>query len=151
MSPACKKAGGNIRYEYGDIVEKIPFEKNFDMITAFDVFMHLNEEQQLIKALNNVYQKLTSKGIFVWYECNAKNHFTQNNCATGTGYSKKEMDSYAEKTGFCRIACFDLHKTFPRVGNSVYLAQHFPLPLAKFMEKFIPGPAGNICHVYEKV
>jgi len=46
----------------GNVQERIPFNKKFDVITAIDVIEHLNNP---VKALNNIYSKLKKQGLFI--------------------------------------------------------------------------------------
>lgn len=55
-----------IHYQYVDLTEPggIPFDVQFDGIMAFVVFMHFKSEEEIMHALDNIYQSLERKGVF---------------------------------------------------------------------------------------
>ena len=65
----------SIKFLKGDIVTDCEFCNQFELITAFDIFMHLDTEEIINKALHNVNRSLKSNGFFVWFDAYSKNHF----------------------------------------------------------------------------
>ncbi len=87
----------NINYKSGDIVNSFNFDDRFDLITAFDVLMHLHTKELLDDALNNIYQNLNPNGFFIWYDTYAKDHFKCSEDAECNGFNSKQMDALAKK------------------------------------------------------
>ena len=46
----------------------IPLAKQFDYVTAFDVLMHIQEDDKYAKAIGNIYNLLKPGGLFVFSE-----------------------------------------------------------------------------------
>jgi SAM-dependent methyltransferase len=137
----------SIRYIQGDIVKGYDFGTKFDLITAFDVFMHFHTEEIIIRALANIYNNLNPQGIFVWYDAYARDHFDCPVEAEGNGYNPRQMDVYAKRAGFKRESEFFFYRhLFGR--HSLYLYNKIPVPLVKVLEKITPGYPGNIIKIY---
>ncbi len=117
----CQKMNPNINYKFGNVVEEFAYEEKFDGITTFDVFMHLKEEKDILNGLRNVRNSLKEDGIFLWYEVNATSHFANiENQSDGEGYSKVEMDSYANQVGLQPIFGGGIYRNYPIIGSSYY-------------------------------
>jgi SAM-dependent methyltransferase len=144
----AKKFSQSIQYIKGNIVEGYEFNNKFDLITTFDVLMHIDTKELLENALTNIYKNLNSDGIFVWYDAYAKDHFDCPVDAECNGFSSKQMDAFAEKAGFKKAYEFSLYKNFFGKLHSVYLYNRFPATLVKLLEKIIPGNPGNIVKIY---
>lgn len=140
----------NIEYINGDIVKECEFKHKFDLITSFDVFMHLGTEEEIEKALKNIYNNLNNKGIFVWYDAYAKDHFNTLPDAECQGFSSFQMNYFAEKVGLVKIHELSLYKLlFGRV-HSLYLCDKLPNSIVRLLEKIIPGSPGNMVKIFIK-
>lgn len=74
----CINMNPAIHYGYADLTEAekgIPFDVQFDGITAFVVFSHFSTEQEIVSALKNIYNSLKRKGLFLWYELNENSYW----------------------------------------------------------------------------
>ncbi|MDD2234973.1 MAG: class I SAM-dependent methyltransferase [Desulfitobacteriaceae bacterium] len=144
----AKEFNPNIEYIKGDIVEGYQFPRKFDLITAFDIFMHLNTIEMIEAALVNIYKNLNPNGFFVWFDAYAKDHFKCAEEAELNGFNSKQMDMFAEKAGFTKVYEFSLYKYF--LGrHSLYLYNKLPIILVKLIEKVIPGSPGNMLKLFK--
>lgn len=147
----CKKRIPGIDCRYGDVVEKIPFDQKFHIITAFVVLMHLSKEEDIVRALKNICNSLEDDGLFLWYEGYAKNHFVSDEQAESTGYSLRQMDELAYRAGMKRVFYDSFYRVVPKYGNTVYFAKKFSIPfleLCSHMFWFLPP--GNYMCIYQK-
>ncbi|MBB4934935.1 SAM-dependent methyltransferase [Lipingzhangella halophila] len=63
------KAFPGVRFERGDISEELPFEPaSFDAISAFDVLIHVVDDDKYHQALHNIHDLLKPGGTFVFSE-----------------------------------------------------------------------------------
>ena len=70
----AKLLNPNIKYFTDDIIDINIKNIKFDIITAIDVFSHLNTEEQIIRSLANIHNLLTENGLFLWYDIYNRNH-----------------------------------------------------------------------------
>lgn len=151
----CKSMNPSLHYEYADLTEPgkgIPFNIQFDGITAFVVFMHFATEKEILYALKNIYNSLKKKGLFLWYELNADSHWEgKRKNVDCWGFSAKEMDKYAVKTGFKLVEQQAVYVNFPFINMStVYMAKDIKnLWLLDMLEK-LPLKKGNLIRIYCK-
>lgn len=145
----AKRFSQYIEYIHGDIVKDYNFSNKFDLITAFDVFMHFDTEEVIDTALANIYKHLSNGGVFVWYDAYAKDHFKCPTDAECNGFNSRQMDTFAERAGFKKVDEFSFYKNF--LGrHSLYLYNKIPVTLVKILENIIPGNPGNIIKIYTK-
>lgn len=143
----AKEFSKSIEYIKGDIVAGYQFRNKFDLITAFDIFMHLNTKEMIESALANIHKYLNSNGSFVWFDAYAKDHFDCPVDAELNGFSQKQMDIFAEDAGFKKVYELSLYKYF--FGrHSLYLYNKLPITLVKVIEKIIPGNPGNMVKIF---
>lgn len=148
----CKVMNPAIHYEYGDLTKKIPFDIQFDAIVTFTVFMHFNLEEEIVAALNNIYNSLKSDGFFLWYDCNEKSHWdAKTKDIDGWGFSADEMDNYALNAGFKLVKGYGIYSRFPLLNTStVYLAEHIKnIWILELLEK-LPFRRNNNIRIYYK-
>lgn len=124
----CKTMNNFIHYELADLTIPgggIPFDASFDIITAFVVFMHIFSEEDIVAALQNIYDSLVCGGLFLWYDLNADRHEDgKEGKDNGWGYSSKEMDEYASRVGFKLTKQYGVYTHLPLVGTStLYFAK----------------------------
>ena len=121
----CKKLNSSINYEWGNIIEEIPKGGGggnmFDGIISFTVLSHFSTDEEIEKALQNIYSKRLDNGLFLWFDINAKSH-KQHAKYNGDsyGFSGKEMDRYAERAGFKLVKSSGLFKRIPFINTSTY-------------------------------
>ena len=85
---------------HGDLVKNFPkYDFEFECVTAFDVFMFLRERKDILQALRNINCSMKQGGLFLWYDVNAKSHFSDWQ-SDSCGYRKSEMDQLAMECGF---------------------------------------------------
>ena len=88
---------------------RIPFDVQFDGITAFVVFMHFSSHSEIKNALKNIYDSLSRKGLFLWYELGARDHWDGiKEYVDGWGFSESQMDEYALEVGLKLVQNFDI-------------------------------------------
>ncbi len=119
----CKRLNPYINYEWGDIVKET-HEKGggmFDGIISFTVLSHFSTDEEIEKALRNIYSKILDKGLFLWVDINDKSHkqHMQYN-GDSYGFSSREMDSYAGRVGFKLVKGSGLFKKIPFINTSTY-------------------------------
>lgn len=61
----CRSLNSSITCERGNVVEKIPFDRKFDMVSAFVVLSHLRKKEDVEKALININDALNENGLFM--------------------------------------------------------------------------------------
>lgn len=125
-------------------------DKDFDVITSFDMFSHIITEAEIVKGLKNIREHLADDGVFLWYDIFSKDHFSSPSATESWGYSIEQMQKLGEKSGFVRIDQKTLFKVFFGKYNSVYQVRRFPVWLVKLMEKLLPGTPGNVAMVFRK-
>lgn len=137
-------------FSVGDIVDLEVSEK-FDLVVAFDVFSHLNTEEEIIKAMASIKERLNPDGLFVWYDICSRDHFNAPANADSWGFSPQQFETYLRKGEFKIIHRKNLFKNFFYRYQSLYQVRRFPRSLVRLAEIVIPGPPGNILFVSEKI
>ena len=152
---SCKSMNNYIHYEFADITvpgKGIPFEIQFDGVTAFVVFMHFSKEKDIISALQNIYDSLKKRGLFLWYEANADSHREgRAKDIDGWGFASKEMDKYASKVGFRLIRQYGVYTQIPVINTAtVYLAKDIKnMDILGLLER-LPFKKNNNVRIYCK-
>ncbi len=151
----CKNMNAGIHYEYADITKRgegIPFDVAFDGIMALDVFMHFVFEKDIISALQNIYDSLKRKGLFLWYDANADSHRDgKKQDIDHWGFSVSEMDKYASRVGFRLVKSFGVYTQIPVMNApTVYLAGNIKnIWILELLEK-LPFKKNNNIRIYRK-
>lgn len=151
----CKSMNALIHYKYADLTEYdsgIPFDIQFDGIVAFVVFMHFTTEREILNALKNIYDSLKNKGLFLWYELRADNHWeAEKKNVDCWGFSEGEMDKYASSIGFKLIKEYGVYTRVPIVNvSSGYMIKNIKnIWLLELLEK-LPLKKNNIVKIYRK-
>lgn len=125
-------------------------EKNFDMITAFDLFSHFTKKEQIQEGLQNIKNHLDDNGVFVWYDIYSLDHFSPSNNADAWGFSKEQILSFAKEAGFEIEYYKPLFKLFFNKYQSIYQVQRLSPRMVKFLERILPGNPGNMMMVFVK-
>ncbi|KLU61481.1 dTDP-3-amino-3,6-dideoxy-alpha-D-glucopyranose N,N-dimethyltransferase [Peptococcaceae bacterium CEB3] len=146
----AKSFSPNIEYIQGDIVKDWNFSEKFDLITAFDVFMHLESEEVIQKTLQNIRDHLSPKGFFLWFDSYASDHFHGPHDAECWGFSSRQIRTLAGQAGFEAALEFTLHKNLLGRVHSLYLYGRLPDGLIKTLEKILPGKPGNMVKIFRK-
>ncbi len=137
----------------------LSYENNkFNLITAFTSLMFLKEEEELEKVFFESNRTLKSGGYFLIEDVyKEKGHFYENQLIdTGiAGYNMSELDKYAIKYGFERVAFKPVFKRLlwskkSRL-NTVNLPSYMGYTLTYLSELFIPGVMNNFILLYKKV
>ncbi len=148
------KMNPGINYFLGDIVDLNPSEQSkFNFISAIDIFMFLNSEDEIKSALRNVNSLLVNKGVFVWYELYNKDHFSvvKNQEDAGyKGYKPQQIEAFAKEAGFSKLFSISVFKNIFWKYHSMYLVKKFPFWMVSLLEKCCLGSPGNLCYVFEK-
>jgi 2-polyprenyl-3-methyl-5-hydroxy-6-metoxy-1,4-benzoquinol methylase len=137
-----------IAYEVSDLVET-PITDKYDIILAWDVFMHLRTEDQIRKALRNIRQALTERGVFIFFDAWASSHFVQSD-AESVGFNPREIESLASSEGFKKEFSKDVFAVLPGGRHSEQYYGHIPIWLIRVAETVIPSPPGNYFEVFWK-
>jgi SAM-dependent methyltransferase len=147
----AKQLNPTINYLVDDIVkpQNIP-EKEFGLITAVDVFMHLEKREQITQALLNIQSLLKEGGIFIWYDAVVKDHFASDLNAECNGFHPKQMLQFCDEAGFKRLFSLPIFKNVMWKYHSVYLTRKFPMWLVSLAESVLPGSPGNVMMVFQK-
>lgn len=150
----CKDMNAFIHYEYADLTESggVPYDTQFDGITAFVVFMHFVSEKEIVCALNNIYNSLKRKGYFLWYELNADSHWDgKRKNVEQWGFSADEMDKYASGVGFKLVKQYGIYAKFPIINKTTaYLAKDIKdIWMLELLEK-LPFKKNNLVRIYYK-
>lgn len=130
----------------------IPFNTQFDGITAFVVFTHFSRKYEIINALKNIYHALKPKGIFLWYEVNARSHWDgKRKNVDHWGFSTSEMDKYATNVGFRLFKKFGVYTQIPIINiPTIYLAKNIKnIWILELVEK-LPFRKNNNIRIYCK-
>ena len=149
----CQKLNPAVHYGIGDIVSGIPFDKKFNGITAFVVLSHLRKEEDVIKALENIYSSLEDDGLFLWYELVSKSHYINPNKDT-QGFNYAEIKDYANKVGFKEIG----RKSFSRTvwlgiksRSLYYSANEHNIWLLELISRVLPLRPTITIRVFKKI
>ena len=126
-------------------------EKDFNLITTFDLFSHFTTKEQIILGLNNVYKHLNDNGLFLWYDIYAEDHFSPSANADSWGFNKKQMISLAKEAGFEVVFYKPLFKKFFNKYHSIYQVTKLPPRIIKLLEAILPGSPGNILMGLQKI
>lgn len=151
----CKNMNPAIHYEYADLTELgkgIPFNVQFDGITAFVVFMHFSTEKEILCALKNIYNSLKGKGLFLWYELNADSHWDgKRKNVDHWGFSAEEMDKYASKAGFKLVKQHASYVKFPFINKTtLYMVKDIKSLWSLDMLEKLPFKKNNLIKIYRK-
>jgi len=125
-------------------------EKHFGLITSFDLLSHFKTKDQVITALNKIYNHLSDDGIFLWYDICSKNHFNAPENADSWGFNKEQMINLANEVGFELVFYRPLFKQFFNKYQSVYQVAKLPSKLIRFFEIVLPGSPGNMMMGFKK-
>lgn len=99
----CRQMNPAIHYTWGDIVymggllEEFHYQK-FDGIIAVDVLSQIRKREDILASISNINHALDPRGLFLWYEINAKTH-EMNYDSDSQGFAEQEMDDYASACG----------------------------------------------------
>ncbi|MCI9592694.1 MAG: class I SAM-dependent methyltransferase [Lachnospiraceae bacterium] len=148
----CKRMNNHIHYRYADLTKEIPFDIQFDGITAFVVFMHFSSHKEINNALKNIYNSLNKNGLFLWYELGAKDHWDgTKEYVDSWGFSESQMDEYAFEVGFKLVRHFGVCTKIPIINQSSgYLIKNIKdLWMMELLEKF-PFKKNNFVRIYSK-
>lgn len=148
----AKSMNNNICYWTDDIVYMNTVNEQYDLILAFDIFMHLNTSEQIMSALKNVFSHLHKDGFFVWYDLIADDHFSGEKNDTQRGFSLDQMILFSEKAGFKQLITLHLGKYLfdDSSKHTAYQGEKIPHSLLALMEKNIEGSIGNAALVFTK-
>ena len=144
------KMNSSINYKIGDIVNPPSFSVMFDVITALDVFMHLNNKDEIILALSNINKKLKDDGYFIWYDAYATDHFNTTENQDHSGFHPKQMIELAKEAGFKKMFQMNVFKKIFWKYHSLYLIKKIPTNLINIIEKTLPGSPGNMMIIFKK-
>lgn len=153
----CKEMNPAIDYFWGDITQPIKFkdncQKSFDGIICADVLMHIRQEADLIRALENMGDVLSNDGIILWYDNIAKTHFDEFD-ADCQGFNEKEMDYFATQCGFKLIRNSRYYKQI-RLGkhifNTVYRVTDSNRGCLRIIESLPIGSSVVTCRLYKRI
>ena len=148
---SAKKLNNNINYVVGDLLNPPDFHRQFDIISAIDVFMHLSSKDEIISGLKTIEKMLTPDGYFIWYDAYAKNHFKTTKEQDHSGFNPNQMIKLAEEAGFTSVARINVFKKILGRYHSAYLLKHFSKSIVSVLEKFFPGNPGNVVFVFVKL
>lgn len=144
------KMNPNINYKIGDIVRPLSFPIMFDIITALDVFMHLNDKKEILLALNNIKMQLKKDGYFIWYDAYSSDHFKTTQTQDHSGFHPKQMVELAQEAGFKKVFQINVFKKLFWKYHSLYLIKRIPVSMINIMEQTIPGSPGNMMIMFVK-
>lgn len=149
----CRSMNQKIKYSVGDVCNDFgDFDRCFDAITAFDVFMFLKESSDIKVALNNIYKSLNPNGLFLWYDINEDTHF-KISTKDSLGFSCSEMDMLAGEVGFSIFESTSLYKNISIFNKSIstyYLANKIGHFWCDILNSLYPGQATINVRVYSK-
>lgn len=137
-----------IDYQVSDVV-KTPIEGKFDIILAWDVFMHFNEAQSQ-KALKNIYDALSEHGVFIFFDAWAHSHSDAPVDSQSWGFNPSEIIHLADSEGFTKIFRRNLFRIFPGGRHSEQYHKSHSSRAVSFFEMICPGHPGNFFVVFEK-
>lgn len=142
----------SVSYERGDITQSVPFPGRFDGITAFVVLSHLRKEEDVKKALANIYDALEDGGLFLWYELISKSHYINIDKDT-QGFNTREMKKLTDEAGFVEIARRSFSKTIwlGKRSRSIYLyAKENNIWLLELLTRVLPLRPTITIRIYKK-
>lgn len=146
----CREMNPSIDYLIHNIVDVFPYDFKFDGITAFVVLMHLRQENDVIRALKNIYDALSDNGLFMWCDNNVDTHFSHFN-DDGRGFSAKEMDYYAQKTGFVLVEATSMYRQFLLgKGSTLYNVNESNVLKMLVLDKILKTKAVTNVRIYRK-
>ncbi len=151
----CKMMNPAIHYEWGDLTVAgagLPFDEQFDGITAFVVLMHFATDKEILSALENIYVSIKKGGYFLWYDLDAKSHKEgKSKDIDHWGFSKNEMDQYAKKVGFRLVYESGIYTKIPFLKQPmIYLAEKIKdIGMLELLEK-LPFKKNNLIRIYVK-
>lgn len=147
----AKSLHPGITYFLDDIVRmRNSLQGEFGLITAVDVFMHLDREEQILSGLENIYRLLKENGIFIWYDAVAKDHYISDHDAEVNGFHPNQMKELCHQTGFTLLFSMPVFKNVIWRYHSVYMTKKFPMWLVSLAENILPGSPGNMVMVFQK-
>lgn len=137
----------------------LPYPNHFfNLVTAFTSFMFIASEEELSKTFSESNRVLKEGGYLMIEDVFKKNgHFVGNELSQNkmAGYSLAELDRYAKKQGFERVAWKPVFKRFFWSNryklNSVNLSSYIGYTLTYLAELFLPGEMNNFVILYQKV
>jgi 2-polyprenyl-3-methyl-5-hydroxy-6-metoxy-1,4-benzoquinol methylase len=137
-----------IAYEVADVVET-PIDREYDIILAWDVFMHFRIREQITKALQNIRNALSKSGVFIFFDAWARTHFQSSPDAESVGFNPDEIVRLACAIGFAPIFRKDVFKIFPGGRHSEQYYDHVPSWLIRMLEAISSTP-GNYFEVFAR-
>lgn len=137
----------------------LPYPNDFfNLLTAFTSFMFIETEKELTQVFYESNRVLKEGGYLLIEDVFKRDghfvgsQFSKNKMA---GYNLLELDKYAKKQGFRRVAWKPVFKRFfwsKRYRlNSVNLASYIGYTLTYLSELIIPGEMNNFVILYQKV
>lgn len=146
----AKKQCDGVTFILADILTFNFTEHKFDLITAFDLFSHLNTKEQIIQGLSNIYDHLEDDGVFLWYDIYSKDHFAARENSDSWGFNKKQMFCFSKESGFNVVYNESFFKNFFNRFHSIYQVKRLSPVIVRFLEIILPGMPGNIMIVLKK-
>lgn len=150
----CKKLNASVQYKIGDVVKGIPFnDVKFDGVLCFVVLSHLRQDQDVKRALYNIYNSLEEDGLFLWYELVSKSHFINMEKDT-QGFNSKEIAKYALGAGFEEIASRSFSRTIwlGKHSRSIYYyANEHNIWFLELLAKILPLRPTILIRIYKKI
>ncbi len=141
----------NIKYFVDDINDLKIKNIKFDLITAINIFSHLNTKEEIINSLKNIYKLLNKKGFFLWYDIYCKDHFKTKNNIDASGFNKRQIINFCNSTGFKMIYYKKIFKNIFWKFHSAYLFKNnFSFWFVELLEKIMPGSPGNMIFLFKK-
>jgi cyclopropane fatty-acyl-phospholipid synthase-like methyltransferase len=140
----------SVSYECADILQTPTVPVRYDLVTAFDVFMHFATGEQIQAALANVRSILAADGYFAWYDVVCRDHFRARPGAEASGFSRRQMEEFCRGAGFRKVAEFRAFRTILGRTHSLYLRGRFPEWLVRATEIAAPGAPGNVLMLFRR-
>jgi SAM-dependent methyltransferase len=139
-----------IDYQMQDIT-RLDAGSGYDLVTAIDVFSHLNTRTEIDQTLKDIIHRLAPDGYFIWIDHWARDHFQAPEQAGEWGFSRQQMKELAEKAGFKIIAGRSLfRRIFGRTSTLYYSVKGYPFWLLDLLAAILPGPPGNLAMIFRK-
>jgi 2-polyprenyl-3-methyl-5-hydroxy-6-metoxy-1,4-benzoquinol methylase len=145
----ARKMNTAIAYEVADVVET-PIDREYDIILAYDVFMHFRTREQIQKALQNIHNSLSERGAFIFFDAWAQTHFKSSLDAESAGFNPEEIVNLASIVGFTPIFKENVFRIFPGGRHSEQYYGHVPTWLIRLLETMSPTPPGNYFIVFRR-
>ena len=136
-----------ISYHVADAVEE-PIGATYDMILAWNVFIHFPSEVMIRKALQNIHKSLSENGVFVFFDAWAHSHFEAPSDSQSWGFNPKEIIELAKSEGFTKLFRKNMFRIFPRGKHSEQYYGVVPSWLVRGCEIISPTPPGNYFLVF---